>query len=206
MIYRDLKPENVILDQNGNVKLTDFGIAKKGVKGMKKSYTFCGTNEYIAPEFLLGNKGHNKAVDWWCLGIMVYELLSGESPFAGVDFKNRQHLFQAILKMEFTRKEEFSDDAWSLISGLLNRDAALRLGCGPFGASEIFSHPFYSSIEWGKLIRKELHPPFDPEIQEVEKDFAKYIEEDFLDQSVSSVDVEALEGSEIPHASVGVNS
>jgi serine/threonine protein kinase len=94
VVYRDLKPENVILDREGYLKLTDFGIAKQGSSsggGMKKSYTFCGTNEYIAPEFLVGGGAHNKAVDWWCLGIMLYEMLAGVSPFSGegIDIRNR---------------------------------------------------------------------------------------------------------------------
>lgn len=86
------------MDQNeGYVALTDFGIAKKGAKGLQKSYTFCGTHEYLAPEFLTKKGGHNKAVDWWCLGVMVYELLSGKHPFGRIDIRNRSRLFNAIL-------------------------------------------------------------------------------------------------------------
>lgn len=96
-----MKPENVLIESDGYLKLTDFGIAKQGIKGLQKSYTFCGTTEYLAPEFLTKNGGHNKAVDWWCLGIMIFELLSGQSPF-NVDKKNRSQLFKAIQQVNIS--------------------------------------------------------------------------------------------------------
>lgn len=149
VLYRDLKPENVILDGFGYLKLTDFGIAKRGAKGaLKKSHTFCGTTEYLAPEVIEG-RGHNRAVDWWCLGVLLYEMLAGRSPFHGVDKRNRQHMFQAIQRKPIERQPEFSDSAWSLMQGLLQRDPSKRLG-----EADVISHEFFHDIDWHLLISR----------------------------------------------------
>jgi len=149
VLYRDLKPENVILDRHGYLKLTDFGIAKRGAKGaLKKSHTFCGTTEYLAPEVIDG-RGHNRAVDWWCLGVLLYEMLAGRSPFDGVDKRNRQHMFQAIQRRPIERQPEFSDAAWSLIQGLLTRDPAKRLA-----EVDVLAHEFFRDVDWHLLIHR----------------------------------------------------
>ena len=126
VIYRDLKPENIIMDEYGYIKLTDFGLSKQA----KESNTFCGTPEYVSPEMLEGT-GHDKTVDWWGLGILVYELLAGIPPFYD---KDHSSMFQKILKGEipFPNKADhgfgFSKDAMNLIVNLLNRDKTKRLG------------------------------------------------------------------------------
>lgn len=116
IIYRDLKPENILLDSDGHIKLSDFGLSKKGVLDEdSKAYTFCGTPEYLAPEILKGN-GHDKAVDFWSLGAIMYEMLTGAPPFYS---KNREEMFRAILNTPVQMKSFFSPQLCDLLMRLL---------------------------------------------------------------------------------------
>lgn len=161
VIYRDLKPENVLLDHRGNVRLTDFGLSKENVYEVDKGATsFCGTPEYLAPE-VLDRKGHGRAVDWWSLGALLYEMLTGLPPFYN---KERDKLFHSILHGKLEFPPYVSDVAKDICAKLLNRDPTKRLGSGPGDAAEVKAHPFFASIDWVALYELRVPIPFVPAV------------------------------------------
>jgi len=161
IVYRDLKPENILLDSNGHVALTDFGLCKENVSFNDTTNTFCGTAEYLAPEVLTG-RGYNKAVDWWSLGILFYEMTTGLPPFYS---ENTNIMYKKILHNKLLFPPNYSELGQSLVRGLLERDPRRRLGGGPLDAIEIQRHPYFADIDWEKLKRKQYKPPFKPKVE-----------------------------------------
>ncbi|KAM5272581.1 ribosomal protein S6 kinase alpha-5 isoform 3-T3 [Ctenodactylus gundi] len=151
IIYRDIKLENILLDSDGHVVLTDFGLSKEFVADeTERAYSFCGTIEYMAPDIVRGgDSGHDKAVDWWSLGVLMYELLTGASPFTVDGEKNSQaEISRRILKSEPPYPQEMSALAKDLIQHLLMKDPKKRLGCGPRDADEIKQHLFFQGYSF----------------------------------------------------------
>lgn len=158
VIYRDLKPENILLDYTGHIALCDFGLCKLNMSEKDTTNTFCGTPEYLAPELLSGH-GYTKCVDWWTLGVLLYEMLTGLPPFYD---ENTNEMYRKILQNPLRFPEEVGADARSLLTQLLDRDPARRLGVN--GAQEIKNHPFFKVIDWKKLLQKKIQPPFKPAV------------------------------------------
>ena len=162
IVYRDLKPENILLDSEGHICITDFGLSKE-IQAEEGTATFCGTPEYLAPEVLSG-KGHGTPVDWWSLGTLIFEMLTGLPPFYS---QNINIMYNKILRGELRFPPSISPDAQSLLEGLLTRDPKLRLGSNSFkdGAADIKAHPWFTSIDWIKLEARELEAPFKPAVK-----------------------------------------
>lgn len=161
IIYRDLKPENVLLDHKGNVRLTDFGLSKEGVTDHSTgANSFCGTPEYIAPEVLL-RQGHGRAVDWWSTGALLYEMLCGLPPFYS---RNREAMFEKIMRADLSFPTFISEAAKDLLKRLLVRDPKGRLGSGEQDADEIKGHPFFQDIDWSRMATGTLPPPWTPAV------------------------------------------
>ncbi|KAE9363265.1 serine/threonine protein kinase-like protein [Stipitochalara longipes BDJ] len=160
VIYRDLKPENILLDYSGHIALCDFGLCKLDMKDEDRTNTFCGTPEYLAPELLLG-QGYTKTVDWWTLGVLLYEMLTGLPPFYD---ENTNEMYRKILSepLHFPSQEIVPSSAKDLLTRLLNRKPDQRLGAN--GASEIKAHPFFHSIDWRKLLQRKYEPTFKPNV------------------------------------------
>jgi len=161
IVYRDLKPENILLDSEGHICITDFGLSKE-IESSEGTHTFCGTPEYLAPEVLKG-QGHGTAVDWWSLGTLLFEMLTGLPPFYA---QNVNVMYTKILGGELRFPSYISDNAKSLLEGLLTRDPEKRLGSN--GGAEVKNHVWFADIDWDKLIRKEIEPPFKPKVKNVE--------------------------------------
>ncbi|TKY56390.1 Serine/threonine-protein kinase AtPK2/AtPK19 [Spatholobus suberectus] len=157
IMHRDLKPENILLDADGHVVLTDFGLAKQ-FNETERSNSVCGTVEYMAPEIVMG-KGHDKAADWWSVGILLYEMVTGKPPFFG---GNRHKIQQKIIKDKIKLPAFLSNEAHSLLKGLLQKDSSKRLGSGSVGSEEIKSHKWFKSVNWKKLEAREITPSFVP--------------------------------------------
>lgn len=177
IIYRDLKPENILLDIDGHIALTDFGLSKESVDGSEKAYSFCGTVEYMAPE-VVNRRGHDYSADWWSFGVLMYEMLTGQLPFQGRD---RKETMTQILKAKLAMPQFLSHEAQSLLRMLFKRNPTNRLGSGVDGVEEIKRHEFFVTIDWNKLLRKEIDPPFKPAVSRAED--AIYFDSEFTSRT-----------------------
>ncbi|RHZ65053.1 hypothetical protein Glove_319g64 [Diversispora epigaea] len=158
IIYRDLKLDNILLTLDGHIKIADYGLCKEEMWHGNTTNTFCGTPEFMAPEILLEQR-YGRAVDWWAFGVLIYEMLLGQSPFRGDD---EDEIFDAILEDEILYPINMSRDSVSILQKLLTRDPESRLGSGKNDAEDIKRQPFFKGVNWEDMFYKKVPPPFYP--------------------------------------------
>ncbi|XP_076670424.1 AKT serine/threonine protein kinase [Andrena cerasifolii] len=178
IIYRDLKLENLLLDKDGHIKIADFGLCKEDITYGRTTKTFCGTPEYLAPEVLEDND-YGRAVDWWGVGVVMYEMICGRLPFYN---KDHEKLFTLIVMEEVRFPRKIGNEAKDMLGGLLVKDPSKRLGGGPEDAKEIMDHAFFSSIDWSDLVQKKIPPPFKPQV--TSDTDTRYFDSEFTGESV----------------------
>ncbi|KAJ7986667.1 hypothetical protein DPEC_G00342260 [Dallia pectoralis] len=172
IVYRDLKLDNLLLDTEGYVRIADFGLCKEGMGFQDRTSTFCGTPEFLAPE-VLTETSYTRAVDWWGLGVLIFEMLVGESPFPGDD---EEEVFDSIVNDEVRYPKFLSTEAISIMRRLLRRNPERRLGAGEKDAEEVKKHPFFRNVDWDGLLSKKVRPAFIPVIKDRE-DVSNFDEE-----------------------------
>ncbi|XP_028827664.1 serine/threonine-protein kinase N2 isoform X1 [Denticeps clupeoides] len=162
IVYRDLKLDNLLMDEDGFVKIADFGLCKEGMGHGDRTSTFCGTPEFLAPE-VLTESNYTRAVDWWGLGVLIYEMLVGESPFPGDD---EEEVFDSIVNDDVRYPRFLSPESVSIIQKLLQKNPEKRLGAGEQDANEVKRHRFFQGVDWESLLSKKVKPPFLPTVKE----------------------------------------
>ncbi|CAI2354434.1 unnamed protein product [Caenorhabditis sp. 36 PRJEB53466] len=178
IVYRDMKLENLLLDKDGHIKIADFGLCKEEISFGDKTSTFCGTPEYLAPEVLEDND-YGRCVDWWGVGVVMYEMMCGRLPFYS---KDHNKLFELIMAGDLRFPSKLSHEAKALLAGLLVKDPHQRLGGGPDDALEICRTEFFRPVDWEAMYRKEIEPPYKPNVQS-ETD-TSYFDNEFTSQPV----------------------
>jgi serine/threonine protein kinase len=159
ILYRDLKPENLLLDDKGHCKITDMGLAKVVIG---KTYTTCGTPDYFAPE-VIQQTGMGKGVDWWTLGVLIHELMSGHAPFEANDpMETYQKIVRGVNRVRFTYKDA---DAQDLVKQMLRHQPSERLPMRVGGIKNVKSHKWYAGFDWDKLFMRALEPPYKPNVK-----------------------------------------
>eukprot|EP00127_Corallochytrium_limacisporum_P005692 Clim_evm71s210 gene=Clim_evmTU71s210 len=179
IIYRDLKLDNVMLSETGHIKLADMGMCKDGLIGLKTTTTFCGTPDYIAPE-ILRDMPYSRSVDWWALGVLLYEMVCGQPPFDG---DNEDELFDSILHEDIAFPDDLDRACLLAVRGFLTRPVSRRLGCGRLGMRDVQRHPFFKSIDWEAMQELRVEPPFVP----TRKDSTdtSYFDKQFLSEPIT---------------------
>ncbi|XP_063063234.1 serine/threonine-protein kinase N1-like [Engraulis encrasicolus] len=177
IVYRDLKLDNLLLDTDGYVKIADFGLCKEGMGYGDRTSTFCGTPEFLAPE-VLTDTHYTRAVDWWGLGVLIYEMLVGESPFPGDD---EEEVFDSIVNDEVRYPRFLSSEAIGIMRRLLRRNPDRRLGSSEKDAEEVKKQPFFRNVDWEALLLRKVPPPFLPSI--VGKEDVSNFDEEFTSEA-----------------------
>ncbi|XP_025111624.1 serine/threonine-protein kinase N2-like isoform X3 [Pomacea canaliculata] len=172
IVYRDLKLDNLLLDAEGYLKIADFGLCKEGMGFGDRTSTFCGTPEFLAPE-VLTETSYTRAVDWWGLGVLIYEMLVGESPFPGDD---EEEVFDSIVNEEVRYPRFLSTEAIAIMRRLLRRNPDRRLGSSERDAEDVKKQAFFRSLVWNDLLTKKVKPPFVPTVKNME-DVSNFDEE-----------------------------
>eukprot|EP00038_Savillea_parva_P001279 m.102832 g.102832 ORF g.102832 m.102832 type:complete len:835 (-) comp10450_c0_seq2:456-2960(-) len=177
ILYRDLKLDNVMLDYTGHIKIADFGMCKEKMFGAATTTTFCGTPGYLAPE-IINEAPYGASVDFWSLGVLCYEFLVGDSPFEADD---DEELFNQILTAKVHYPPRLQPAARDFVDSLLDRNPNTRLGCGPNGKETVMKHPFFHAIDWDALARREVKPPYKPQVKNPKK--AECFDDEFTQEA-----------------------